>query len=402
MLPLNGIRVLDLTRALAGPFCTMMLGDLGADVIKIERPRHGDESRGWGPPFVGEPYGPYLGESAYFLAANRNKRSVTLDLSTPDGQRIARRLAGLSDVLVENFRTGALHRLGLGYEDLAPLTPRLVYCSVSGYGRTGPCADWPGYDLILQAEGGLMGITGPEEGPPCRTGVPIVDITAGMFAATGILAALRARDLTGRGQLVDASLLDAEVALLTNVASNFLVGGEDQRRLGNAHPNIAPYEAFRARDGWFALAANNDRQWACLCQAVGRPELVTDPRFVDNQSRVTHRAALCEILDATFQARDAAEWLAALRAAGVACGPINAIADVFEHPQTVARELVVQAVHPTAGTVRFPGFPYKLSETPAAVRRPPPLLGQHTDEVLTGLLGYSDAQVAELRRRAIV
>lgn len=402
MQPLEGIRVLDLTRALAGPFCTMMLGDLGADVIKIERPRQGDESRGWGPPFVGQPYGPYPGESAYFLAANRNKRSVTLDLSTAEGQRIAQQLAGLSDVLVENFRTGALHRLGLGYEDLAPLNPRLVYCSVSGYGRTGPCADWPGYDLILQAEGGLMGITGPEEGPPCRTGVPIVDITAGMFAATGILAALRARELMGRGQLVDASLLEAEVALLTNVASNCLVGGEGQRRLGNAHPNIAPYEAFQARDRWFALAANNERQWASLCRVIGRPDLVADPRFVDNKSRVSHRVSLCEILGAAFQTRDADEWLAELRAAEVACGPINSIGDVFEHPQAQARELVVQAEHPTAGSVSFPGFPYKLSQTPAGVRRPPPLLGEHTGEVLAGLLGYSDARVEELRQRAIV
>ena len=250
MQPLEGIRVLDLTRALAGPYCTMMLGDLGADVIKVERPGRGDESRGWGPPFVGEPYDPYPGESAYFIAANRNKRSVTVNLKNPEGQDIVRRLAEVSDVLIENFRTGALDRMGLGYDDLRVLNLRLVYCSISGYGRTGPYANRPGYDFIIQAEGGLMGITGPEEGPPYRVGVPIVDITAGMFGATAILAALRARDVTNEGQLVDVSLLDASVALLTNVASNYLVGGRSPRRLGNAHPNIAPYEAFRARDRW--------------------------------------------------------------------------------------------------------------------------------------------------------
>ncbi|NIW36415.1 MAG: CoA transferase, partial [Gemmatimonadetes bacterium] len=285
MQPLEGLRILDLTRALAGPYCTMMLGDLGADVIKVERPGRGDDSRGWGPPFVGQPYGPYPGESAYFIAANRSKRSVTVNLKSPEGQEVVCRLASVSDVLVENFRTGALEGMGLGYDDLHDLCPGLVYCSISGYGRTGPYAERPGYDFIIQAEGGLMGITGPEEGPPYRVGVPIVDITAGMFAASAILAALRARDLTGEGQLVDVSLLDTQVALLTNVGSNYLVGGADPRRQGNAHPNIAPYQAFRARDRWFALAAANQRQWAALCDAVGRPDLRDDPRFANNEAR---------------------------------------------------------------------------------------------------------------------
>ncbi|MFN2167230.1 MAG: CaiB/BaiF CoA transferase family protein, partial [Anaerolineae bacterium] len=303
--PLEGMRVVDLTRALAGPFCTMMLGDLGADVVKVERPGRGDETRGWGPPFVGEAYGPYPGESAYFLAANRNKRSITVNLKSPEGQAIVRDLAAGADAVVENFRTGALDELGLGYDNLKAANPGLVYCSISGYGRTGPHAKRPGYDFVIQAEGGMMGITGPEEGPPYRVGVPIVDITAGMFAATAILAGLRARDATGQGQLVDVSLLDTQAALLTNVASNYLVGGEPPRRLGNAHPNIAPYEAFRARDRWFGLAAANQGQWLTLCRVIDRPELAEDPRFASNSERVANRAALVPELNRAFAARDA-------------------------------------------------------------------------------------------------
>ncbi len=402
MQPLNGIRILDLTRALAGPYCTMMLGDLGADVIKVEQPGRGDESRGWGPPFVGQPYGPYPGESAYFLSANRNKRSITVNLKSPEGQEVVRQLVRRCDVFVENFRTGTLEEMGLGYDDLHALNPRLVYCSISGYGRTGPYADRPGYDFIIQAEGGLMGITGPEEGPPYRLGIPIVDITAGMFAATAVLAALHARDRTGEGQWIDLSLLDTAAALLTNVASNYLVGGEAPRRLGNAHPNITPYEAFPARDRWFALAVANERQWATLCQVIGRPELRDDPRFADNRTRVANRAALRKVLEAAFQTRDAAEWLAEFTQAGLPCGPINTIPDVFAHPQAEAREMVLTVEHPTAGTVRLPGFPYKLLGTPAAVRRPPPRLGEHTEEVLAELLGYSAGDVAGLRERGCV
>jgi crotonobetainyl-CoA:carnitine CoA-transferase CaiB-like acyl-CoA transferase len=402
MQPLEGIRVLDLTRALAGPYCTMMLGDLGADVIKVERPGRGDDSRGWGPPFVGEPYGPYPGESAYFIAANRNKRSITVNLKQPQGQEIVRRLAAVSDVLVENFRTGVLDKMGLGYADLHAMNPSLVHCSISGYGRTGPYAERPGYDFIIQAEGGMMGIIGPEEGPPYRVGVPIVDITSGMFAATAILAALRARDVTGEGQAVDISLLDTQVALLANVASNYLVGGAEPRRLGNAHPNIAPYEAFRARDRWFALAAANQRQWAALCDVIGRPDLKDDPRFATNSARVSNRPALSEALGKAFAAREADEWLADLASAGLPCGPINTVPDVFAHPQAEARDLALATEHPTAGPVRLTGFPYKLSHTPARVRRPPPLLGQHTEEVLTRLLGYPAEEVALLREREVV
>ncbi|MFO7741020.1 MAG: CoA transferase [Anaerolineae bacterium] len=402
MQPLGDLRVLDLTRALAGPYCTMMLGDLGAEVIKVERPNRGDDSRGWGPPFVGEAYGPYAGESAYFISANRNKRSVTVNLKSSVGQEIVRRLAEVSDALVENFRTGTLDRMGLGYEDLRVLNPGLVYCSISGYGRTGPWAHRPGYDFIIQAEGGLMGITGPEEGLPYRVGVPIVDITAGMFAATAILGALRARDETGEGQLVDVSLLDASVALLTNVASNYLVGGESSRRLGNAHPNIAPYEAFHARDRWFALAAANQRQWATLCEVIDRRELREDPRFNTNEARVSNRPALLKTLGEVFAERNADEWLAALRESGLPCGPINTVAEVFDHPQAEARELALETEHPAVGPVRFPGFPYKLSQTPADVRQPPPMLGQHTEEVLSELLGYSPSEVAEMRESGAI
>jgi formyl-CoA transferase len=402
MQPLEGIRILDLTRAMAGPFCTMMLGDLGADVIKLERPGRGDESRGWGPPFVGEPYGPYPGESAYFLSANRNKRSITVNLKSPEGQEIVRRLAGECDAFVENFRTGVLDKMGLGYEDLRGVNPRLVYCSISGYGRTGPYAARPGYDFVIQAEGGFMGITGPEEGPPSRVGVPIIDINAGMFAATAILATLRARDVTGEGQLVDLSLLETQVALLTNVASNYLVGGEPHRRLGNSHPNITPYEAFPARDRWFALAAANERQWAVLCDVISQPELRDDPRFADNNARVANRAVLREVLEAAFQACDADEWLAEFRRAGLPCGPINTIPEVFAHPQAEARGLAVETEHPTAGTVQSSGFPYTFSQTPAEVRLPPPMLSQHTEEVLVELLNYSSGEVAGLREREVV
>jgi formyl-CoA transferase len=399
MQPLQGIRVVDMTRALAGPYCAMMLGDLGADVIKVEQPGQGDGCRGWGPPFVGEPYGPYPGESAYFIAVNRNKRSVTVNLKSAEGQEVVRRLAAASDVLVENFRTGVLDKMGLGYEDLHALNPRLVYCSISGYGRTGPYAERPGYDPIIQAEGGMMSITGPEEGPPYRVGVPIVDITAGMFAATAALAALRARDHTGEGQLVDVSLLDAQVALLANVASNYLVGKAPPRRLGNAHPNIAPYQAFRARDGWFVLAAGSERLWRILCDTIERPDLKDDPRFATNGDRVANLPPLAEALSEVFVTRDAGEWLAELREAGLPCGPINAIPDVFAHPQAEARELALETEHPTAGPVQFTGFPYKLSQTPADVRHPPPLLGEHTQEVLVELLGYAAEEVASLRER---
>jgi len=402
MRPLENIRILDITRALAGPYCTMMLGDLGADVIKVERPISGDETRGWGPPFVGEPYGPYPGESAYFIAANRNKRSVTVNIQSDEGKEIIRKLASISDVLVENYRTGDLDRLGLGYNDLHSLYPKLIYCSVSGYGRTGPYADRPGYDAILQGEGGMMSITGPVDGPPSRAGIPIIDITSGMFASTAILAALRARDLTGEGQLVDISLFDSHVALLTNVASNYLVGGKAPSRLGNAHPNLVPYDAFSARDGWFIVGVANDKQWGLLCDRLARPEWKTEGSFTTNSDRVTNRDELVAELNQIFSQRNVDDWLADLANAGLPCGRINSIPEVFDHPQALARAMTLEAEHPSAGTVRLPGFPYKFSQTPAEILRPPPLLGEHTEEVLTGLLDYSVEDISTLRDKGAI
>jgi formyl-CoA transferase len=402
MLPLNDIRILDITRALAGPYCTMMLGDLGADVIKVERPGVGDETRGWGPPFVGKPYGPYPGESAYFIAANRNKRSVTVNIQTKDGQEIVRKLTGISDVLVENYRTGDLDKLGLGYLDMHRLYPKLIYCSVSGYGRTGPYADRPGYDAIIQGEGGMMSITGPVEGPPSRVGIPITDITAGMFAATAILAALHARDITGEGQLVDISLFDSHLALLTNVASNYLVGGAPPRRLGNAHPNLVPYDSFSARDGWFILGVANEKQWRLLCDMLDRADLKADERFASNGKRVTSRAALVDELNKTFAQKNVDNWLADLVKAGLPCGRINSIPEVFAHPQTQARDMILESDHASAGTVKLTGFPYKFSHTPAEIQKPPPMLGQHTEEVLTSMLDYSREDVDELRNKGAI
>ena len=402
MQPLNKLRVLDITRALAGPYCTMMLGDLGADVIKVERPVSGDESRGWGPPFVGKPYGPYPGESAYFIATNRNKRSVTVNIQTAEGQEIVRKLAGMTDVLVENYRTGDLDKLGLGYPDLHRLYTKLIYCSISGYGRSGPFAERPGYDAILQAEGGMMSITGPVDGPPSRVGIPIIDITSGMFAATAILAALRARDITGEGQLVDISLFDSHIALLANVASNYLVGNEPPRRLGNAHPNLVPYEAFSARDGWFIVGAANEKQWGLLCDMLGRPDIKADSRFATNGERVANRETLVAELNRIFSERDVNDWLADLAQAGLPCGRINSISEVFAHPQAQAREMTLESEHASAGTVKLTGFPYKLSQTPAEIHRPPPMLGEHTEEVLTSLLDYSPKGVASLREKGTI
>jgi crotonobetainyl-CoA:carnitine CoA-transferase CaiB-like acyl-CoA transferase len=400
--PLDGLRVLDISRALAGPFCTMMLGDLGADVIKVERPGRGDESRSWGPPFVGAPNESYPGESTYYLAANRSKRSLTVNLKSPEGQEIIKRLAAVSDVLVENYLTGSLDKMGLGYEQLHELNPRLVYCSISGYGRSGPYAGKGGYDFILQAEGGIMGITGPVEGPPFRVGVSIIDITTGMFASTAILAALRARDVSGEGQLLDLSLLDSSAAILANVASNYLIGGVEPRRMGNAHFNIAPYEVYRARDRWLTLGALNQRQWENLCTVVDRQEIIADPLFASNQDRVENRESLAEVLNEAFAAREAREWIEELHQVGIPSGVINTIADVFNHPQAQERELKIEIEHPTAGVLSFPGYPYKFSETPAQARRPPPLLGEHTDEVLSELLEYSPEEVRELYERGAI
>jgi len=399
---LEDIRIVDITRAMAGPYCTMMLGDFGADVIKVERPGSGDESRGWGPPFVGEASGPYPGQSAYFLSANRNKRSLTINLKSPRGQEIIRELVGVSDVLIENFRTGVLDKMGLGADELRGLNPRLIYCSISGYGRTGPYKERPGYDAIIQAEGGMMGITGPIEGPPSRVGIPIIDITSGMFAASAILAALLEREISDQGQHVDVSLLDTQAALLANVASNYLISGEPSKRQGNAHPNIAPYEPFQARDKGFVLGAANQRQWERLCDLLGAAELKNDPRFENNQMRVEHRVELNQILNGIFAEKDANEWLVLLEDAGLPCGPINTVPEVFQHPQVKSREMIQEVDLSSAGRVSLTGFPYKLSRTPPELRLAPPSLGEHNREILMDLLGYSEEDLASLLEEGII
>jgi len=393
MRPLEGILVVDLTRALAGPYCTMMLADFGARVVKIESPDGGDDTRGWGPPFLG-------GESAYFLSVNRNKESVTLNLKHPRGAEILHRLLARADVLVENFRPGVMDRLGLGYRALHERYPSLVYCSISGFGQDGPYRQRPAYDLILQGMGGIMGITGEEEGPPVKVGVAVADIAAGMFAAFGILAALWARERTGRGQHVDAALLDGQVAWLTYAAANYFATGQNPKRMGSAHPNLVPYQAFRTRDGYLNVAVGSEGIWQRFCEVVA-PELLDDPRFSTNADRVRHRSELIPILEAHFRERTTAEWREILDRAGVPNGPIYRVSEVFEDPQTLHRGMKVTLPHPTAGEVTMTGVPVKLSETPGEVRTPPPLLGQHTEAVLREL-GYAPEEIAHLRAEGAV
>jgi len=368
----------------------MMLGDLGAEVIKVERPSAGDDTRAWGPPFVG-------GESAYYLCTNRNKKSITVNLKSEKGREIIRQLANNSDVLIENYKVGELTELGLGYETLRDLNPGLVYCSITGYGQNGPDKDLPGYDFIIQGRGGLMSITGEANGEPMKVGVAIVDVTAGLYAANAIQAALLARAKTGRGQAIDISLLDAQVAWLANVASSFLVSGKRPGRFGNAHPTIVPYQSFAARDGVFCLAVGNDSQWQKLCQVLDHAEWATDPRFATNPARVQHREVLVPLLQEVFSTQDVVFWLHKIAAVDVPCGPVQALDQVFADEQVVARDMIWAVPHPTAGEIRLVGSPLKLSETPAACRSHPPLLGEHTEEVLTSLLGYSSDEVRRLR-----
>ena len=393
-LPLDGVRVVDLTRVLAGPYCTMMLADMGADVIKVEMPGRGDDSRAWGPPWAGT-------ESAYYLSANRNKRSITLNFRTEGGRRVLLDLVRRADVFIENFIPGSLDRLGLGYEDLKKVNPGLVYCSVSGYGYDGPYATRPGYDFIAQAEGGIMSVTGEPEGPPMKVGVAIADITTGMFAAAAILAALRHRDRTGQGQRVEVSLLESVVGWLANVAMNYLVSGELPRRYGNAHPNVVPYQAFATSDGWVAIGVGNDAQFRRFCDVIGRPELADDPRFKTNSDRVINRDVLIPILEEIFKTRTTDEWIEALTAAELPCGPINTLDRVFRHPQVLHRRMVEEIDHPTAGRIKLVGIPYQFSATPLSIRRHPPTLGEHTEEVLREL-GYSEAEVAALRAEGAI
>jgi len=378
MQPLQGIRVLDLSRVLAGPYCTMVLGDLGADVIKVESPE-GDETRGWGPPFL-------EGESAYYLCVNRNKRSIVVDFKTDDGRAILHKLIERSDVLVENFRPGTLARFSLDFESVSTLNPSLIYCSISGFGQTGPLRDKPGYDFMIQAMGGLMSITGEPDGEPMKVGVAVADLFAGQNAVIAILAALQARTFTGRGQPLDISLFDSQVAMLANVASNYLVSGNLPRRYGNAHANIVPYQSFQASDTWFVLAVGNDKQFENLCGVIGNLELAGDGRFLTNADRVRNRQDLIAILKPIFLSRNSSEWLSALEAAGIPCGPINALDKVFAMPQVQTREMLIEMDHITIGKLPLVGSPLKLTHTPVDYRRPPPGLGEHTEEVLKELL----------------
>jgi len=393
--PLAGVKVLDLTRVLAGPYCTMFLGDLGAEVVKIEQPEVGDDTRAWGPPFVG-------GESAYFLCINRNKKSVTLDLKSNQAVGLLRRLAEGADVLVENFRPGTMERLGLGERELRAVNPRLIYASLSGFGADGPMKDWPGYDLIIQAWGGLMSVTGMPDGEPTKVGVAIVDIVAGLMLGKAILAALFARERTGVGQKLETSLLEAEVACLINAGSNYLVGGVVPGRWGNAHPNIVPYQSFKSRDGYLVIGVASEGIWRRLCQAIGMPGLADDPRFARNPQRVEHRGELIDILTEIFLQRDTAAWMTLLIDAGVPCAPVQTIDQVFLAPQVIAREMVVEVPHPTAGTIRMAGLPVKFSGTPASIRLAPPLLGQHTAEVLRSWLRLDDSAIDDLKSKGVI
>ncbi len=392
MTALHGITVLDLTRVLSGPYCTMMLADMGARVIKIEQPRKGDDTRGWGPPFVN-------GESAYFLSVNRNKESVTLDFKQPEGRVILDRLIASADVLVENFRPGTLTKLGLDYPSLAAAHPRLIYCAISGFGQTGPRSREAGYDAVMQAEGGLMSLTGFADGPPTKFGVAIADVATGMFAAQAVTAALFHRERTGRGQQVDIAMLDSVVGLLTYQAGIYFANDAAPSRIGNRHPTIVPYETFTAADGDFVVAVGNDDLWRRFCEVVG---VAADERFATNRQRVTQYDALKPLLDASLRAQSRSQWIERLKAGGVPCGAVRDLQEVFADPQVKARDMVVELEHPTVGTLKQVGTPLKFSETPGAIRTPPPTLGQHTDAVLTRDLNYTPQDVAALRAQGVI
>jgi formyl-CoA transferase len=393
MRALNGIRVLDLSRVLAGPYCTMVLGDLGAEVVKVEPP-DGDDTRAWGPPFA-------AGESAYYLCVNRNKKSITVNLKTAEGRGLLTDLANQSDILVENFRPGTLSRFSLDYESVSATNPRLIYCSISGFGQSGSLRDKPGYDFMIQAMGGIMSITGEPEGEPMKTGVAVADLFAGQNAVIAILAALQAREKTGKGQYIDISLFDSQIGWLANVASNYLVSGKLPKRYGNAHANIVPYQSFAASDGWFVITIGNEKHFESLCSIIQHPELIIDPRFATNSARVQNREALIGILTPIFKARTVKEWIS-LIGDDFPCGPINDLQQVFEMSQVREREMLIEMDHPTIGKLPLVGSPLKMSDTPVEYRLPPPLLGEHTKDVLKDVLGYDDARVQQLKNSGAV
>jgi crotonobetainyl-CoA:carnitine CoA-transferase CaiB-like acyl-CoA transferase len=392
--PLAGLRVLDLTRALSGPFATMILGDLGADVIKVEDIWHGDDTRRWGPPFQGD-------DAAYFLSVNRNKRGLSVNMKAPAGRDIVQRLAAASDILVENFRPGTAARLGVGYAELARDNPGLIYASISGYGQTGPSADLPGYDAVAQAVSGIMSVTGEPDGEPVRSGTSSADVGAGMWAVIGILAALHARETSGQGQLVDISLVDGQIAWLTYVAGKYFATGVTPGRHGSAHESLTPYQVFPTADAPLMVAVGSDGLWRRFTSATGLDELADDPRYATNPDRVRNRDTLIPLITETLAVKGCAEWTDLLNAAGVPAGPVNTVPAALAQPQVAAREMVVEVEHPVAGTLKMLGSPLKLSAQPPSIRRPPPVLGEHTDEILAEA-GYTAAQVAELREAGVV
>jgi crotonobetainyl-CoA:carnitine CoA-transferase CaiB-like acyl-CoA transferase len=395
--PLKGLRVLDLTRVLAGPTCTQMLGDLGAEVLKIERPGSGDDTRGFAPPTM-----PGTSESAYFVGVNRNKRSVTLDIASSEGQAICRQLLADCDILVENFKVGALAKYGLGYQELHGEFPGLIYCSITGFGQTGPYAARPGYDSLIQAMGGVMSLTGEPDGLPQKVGVPVADLFAGLYGAIGILAALRHRERTGIGQQVDIGMLDTNVAWLANQGMNFLATGENPTRLGNQHPNIVPYQVFASEDGYIVLSIGNDPTVRRFCENFDLAHLLEDPRFATNAARVNNRQLVTDTLAPVLRRHSTAWWVDRLETLQIGCGPINTLKEVFTDPQVVARGMVVPMAHSSGAPVNVIANPVRLSETPTDYRLPPPALGEHTEEVLQGLLGIDNEAFAALREKGVV
>jgi crotonobetainyl-CoA:carnitine CoA-transferase CaiB-like acyl-CoA transferase len=393
--PLAGMRVVDLTRILAGPLCTMMLGDMGADVIKVEPPDKGDDTRGWGPPFI-------AGEAAYFLGVNRNKRSLTLNMAVPAGQKILAGLVEKADVLIDNFRIGTLEKWGFTDAWFEQHAPRLVRCSITGYGSTGPKAALPGYDFILQAESGLMSICGAPDGAPTKYGVAIVDVCTGMLASNSILAALNARHRTGKGQKVELSLYETSLAMLINVASNYLTAGRNGGRFGNGHPSIVPYTTYRTADAMVAIGIGNERQFARIAEVLGHPEWAQDARFTSNRARVENRDLIDGLINEALSHDGADAWLDKLKAVGVPCGKINSVADALDDPHTVARDMIETVEHSTIGALKMLGIPFKFSDTACSVRRAPPTLGQHSDEILKGELGLDDKAIAELRQTKVI
>jgi len=390
---LDKIKVVDLTRTLAGPFCTMLMGDMGAEVIKIEEPTGGDETRKW-TPFVN-------GESTQFLTFNRNKRSLSVNLKEREGLKIVQDLAADADVMIESFRAGTLDRLGLGYEAIKKTNPGVVYCSISGYGRTGPMADMPGYDLLIQAYSGLMSLTGDPEGSPLRIGFSLVDLFTGMMAYGTILTALRQRDQTGKGQWVESALLDGQVAALSYHATGFMGTGVEPKRMGSGHPSLVPYQSFSASDGQFIIGCANQGLWERMCRAIGQDAMLDDPRYTTNTDRVEHRAECVGELSALFAQKTTAHWVDLIVEAGVPCGPINTVADVVSNPQVLARNMIAEVDHPNIPNLKFPGSPLKLTDSPATIRRVPPMLGQHNEEILEEA-GYSPEKIADLKERGVL